>query len=607
MENYDCIIIDTGVNTFHSKFKNRNITGLGIKKNKGLFEINDDFVDLNGHGTAVYDIITRYTREAKILNINLFGEMNEIDEELLIWTLEYIANNYNCRVINLSMGLLMCNEGRRLYECCKAMADDGVIICSAYDNGGAMSYPAAYDCVLGVDSSDRRMKPFEFEFVEESPVNILAKGGNQKVVGLGDNFVLVRGSSFSCAYITAIVINMIQKERIENLDSLIKKLKKTAISVRKAFPEVNENRRIGYKITNSLLFPLNKELIDVVAFSDLLPFEIYGISDTKYSGKVNKRAGDLIKFCQHKKTQNIIIQNIEYVNWLDDFDSVIIGHCAELSSLIGKDIQYEIIEKSIKFNKKVFSLDDRADLTCLHKNNNVSFYHPCMSNIPLPQNRFGKLYQIGKPVVCVAGTNSSQGKFTLQLYLRKIFMEKGYNIGQLGTEPTSELFGMDEVYHYGYSVENYPPFEHTVMKINQLMHNIEDKNPDLILTGLQGGVIPYTNFNLSYYTNRQLELLSAILPDVVILCVNPEDDIDFIQQSIKFIESYVQTHVVACVVFPMRINESFQFFGNKREMDRKECEYIIKKFENELERFVVLNDYYGAIKVAEVIIEYLSS
>lgn len=51
------------------------------------------------------------------------------------------------------------------------------------------------------------------------------------------------------------------------------------------------------------------------------------------------------------------------------------------------------------------------------------------------------LYRISTPVLAVCGTSSKQGKFTLQLELRKRFCEMGYKVGQIGTEPNSLLLG----------------------------------------------------------------------------------------------------------------------------------------------------------------------
>ena len=45
-------------------------------------------------------------------------------------------------------------------------------------------------------------------------------------------------------------------------------------------------------------------------------------------------------------------------------------------------------------------------------------------------------------MLAIVGTSPSQGKYNLQLALRRRFLNDGYEIGQIGTEPTAQLFGM---------------------------------------------------------------------------------------------------------------------------------------------------------------------
>ena len=85
----------------------------------------------------------------------------------------------------------------------------------------------------------------------------------------------------------------------------------------------------------------------------------------------------------------------------------------------------------------------------------------------------------------ISGTGSQQGKFSLQLKLRNKFIQGGYKVGQLGTEPSSLLFGIDEVFPSGYgSVVNLSE-EEIISRVNSQMHSIEEKNPDIILVGTQ--------------------------------------------------------------------------------------------------------------------------
>ena len=48
----------------------------------------------------------------------------------------------------------------------------------------------------------------------------------------------------------------------------------------------------------------------------------------------------------------------------------------------------------------------------------------------------------------------------------------------------------------------------------------------------------------------QYELLIGTLPDAVILCVNGNDDFEYIKKSIMFIESIGKCKIIALVLFP---------------------------------------------------------
>lgn len=58
MLNYDCVIIDSGVNLLHSKLKNSKIDGISLTFGNSMnLVVGNNIQDRLGHGTAVYSII----------------------------------------------------------------------------------------------------------------------------------------------------------------------------------------------------------------------------------------------------------------------------------------------------------------------------------------------------------------------------------------------------------------------------------------------------------------------------------------------------------------------------------------------------------------------
>ena len=102
----------------------------------------------------------------------------------------------------------------------------------------------------------------------------------------------------------------------------------------------------------------------------------------------------------------------------------------------------------------------------------------------------------------VFGTSSQQGKFTLQLIIRDLLLKAGYSVGQIGSEPHSELFGMDYSFPFGYNQSIYVRDDDVILYLNSAIHSLCDEN-DIIIVGSQANTIPYDYGNLDRYMLRQ--------------------------------------------------------------------------------------------------------
>ena len=200
------------------------------------------------------------------------------------------------------------------------------------------------------------------------------------------------------------------------------------------------------------------------------------------------------------------------------------------------------------------------------------------------QNKFGKLYKIERPVLSVFGTSSEQGKFTLQLQLRKNFFNHHYNLGQLGTEPTSQLFGMDDCFPFGYNSPlrngNTDNFEYVEI-VNSMLHRIDCKEPDIIMTGCQSNITPILYSNLRNITLDQINFLMGVNPDAVVLCVNPYDHFNYIQRSIQTIEGLSYAKVLAITLYPFTFENNWAILkGKKCKLSEEQLLATRKKLEN---------------------------
>lgn len=600
----DIVVIDSGVNIHHKEFYNMKIRGFSIIKSKDdEYKIVDDFNDTLGHGTAIYYLLSHNRTGANILMIKLFDVMNiNVDINLLIYTLEYIYENINCKIIHMSFGIDYCDDIDELRNVCNKLHKKGIIIVSAYDNLGTLSYPAAFENVIGVDIGNKGPNNFGFYFIKNSPINIRFLVREQLLPFLNNEYRQVTGSSFMAPYITKYLIENYNQLSNRSLTPL--ELLENGASEIIEFPKtkVLEDK---FVINKAIVLPFNKEVHSIVSNQDLLSFEILGIFDVKYLGNVGKKVSELLPY---NKSCSMVIQDYSKIQWESDFDTVILSHVDILSNVTGMDFITYISDKCMEYGKKLYCFDDISSYFKKYTENGLQIYYPIVCKDYVCQNTFGKLRCINKPIIAVMGTTSKQGKFTLQLKLRRYFINKGYSVGQIGTEPSSLLFGFDEVYAYGYNSSVKLTGEDSIFYINQLLGHIEDKNVDIIIAGSQSQTLHYSTGNLNCYSLKNVEFLLAIEPDIVILCVNYFDTIDYIKRTINFIQSFQECQVLSIVLYPVSRNISWSVLGNNTvAIPEHELESHKEMLEKEFSiPCFILKDDIEISNLAENIIDHFS-
>ena len=507
----------------------------------------------SGHGTAIFNIInTKCSSFAEIINFRIIDIERHVEEKILIDALEYIDKYIHPDIINLSLGISKCSNLSLLYESCLKLTQKGIIIISAFDNTGSISYPAAFPNVIGVISGAHCSRIDDFEFFDDSMVNIGAKGNIQRLAWDNPSYVFLSGNSFACAHVTAKVAEMffISGKKL-SLKDVLNNFRKISLKIHSILSVTKKSKNIPFRIHNASIFPFSKEMHSLLRYEFLLDFKISDIYDTKYSSKVGTTTSHLMN---DVSINSYVIKNIDKINY-ENFDTIILGHINELSFALKNDKYIgNFIDKIIQKGKNIFSFDD---LTYYGYSVCDNVYFPSIDEEDLQPNRFGMLYRISKPVLGVFGTSSRQGKFTLQLKLRQLLLNAGYNVGQIGTEPSALLYGMDYVFPMGHNSSVYIKEYDVIRYLNYIINDLCIKNKDIILVGSQSGTIPYDIGNLAQFNISQYNFLIGTQPDAVVLCVNPYDNFDYIERTINFIESSVDCKVISLVVFPMDLHENW--------------------------------------------------
>lgn len=591
-------IIDSGVkNSIQDEHIKKCITIEESLDGNG-FIIKDGAEDHYGHGTAIFSIINKSCTNTEFYIIKIFEDNDYLEESLLLKALEYIEQFLKVNIINLSLGLPICGEKEELYKICSRLVKNGVILISAFDNSGTISYPAAFDCVIGVKSGTSCLKTTDFEYVEDSYVNLGAKGGIQRVAWTQPPYLMIGGNSFAAAHVTAMAVKFVQEgaENTKEVLDCFKSIAKKCFTARKA---VVPDQKM--KIEKAAIFPFNKEMHSLVRFRELLDFEITGIFDTKYSAKIGT---DVAHILNDSSVVSQKIQNIDEIDW-SLYDTIILGHTDELERNLGERFNKQyIIEQAVKNHVFIYSFDEIPEFT----GDDDRYFHPSVTEEQTPPMRFGMLHQHSVPVVGIFGTSSQQGKFTLQLKLRKELMSRSYNVGQIGTEPSGLLYGMDYTFPMGYNGSVYIKEDEVIRYLNDCMHRMEQQQKEIIIVGSQSGTVPYDYGNLSYYTISQYLFLLGTRPDIVYLCVNSYDESAYIERTIYFIESAIECKVCGIVVFPMKLkNDWLGIYGGKEALTTQEYRELKEVWGNEFSLPVYfLSDNTSIKQLCDDIIHILS-
>lgn len=542
-------IIDSGINFSDYFNKCKSIDGITISVVDNEVIYGKTYNDDCGHGTAVLDIFNKNIQGIyDLFIVKIFDGNFTTDSEKLFLALNYIDSFVNCNMILVSSGVrISCKKTEKLIN---KLIKRNIIIISAFDNNGAVSYPAGYEKVIGVESSHKYRKIEQFMYNTNSIVNIIGSDSSFRVKWLNGKSNIVRGNSFITAYFAAVIANYILTENSCSYEECLKYLQRIASDIKKynRVKKIRPSKHFLHSGQRAIVFPFNKEIQSIAKFEKELSIIVEGYYDTKYSGHVGEKISDIYKYIDNDK----IIHNYEDIDWKNSFDILILGHTGELCNITNVDYTDYFIKKCKENGKKIYCFDDISSRLS-EMMSKEQYFIPQITSSMFTKSTFGKQYLINLPVIGIFGTSSKQGKYTLQLMLRRELCNMGYKVAQLGTEPSGYLFSFDYVYPMGYNSTVYVKGEEAITTVNYIMHKCEQTGKDIIIVGSQSGTVPMVNYNLKYFPMKGIEFILGTQPDYVVLCVNMHDDINYIDRTIKYIESICDCKVISLCVYPEKI------------------------------------------------------
>lgn len=203
-------IIDTGIST-------RAIPADHILEGKNYLDPTLSTEDTYGHGTAVASVILEKFPQAQFIPLvsNAYnkGKLMQVDNDVFAQMIRDAIDIYNCKIINLSMGLVL--DKPSISEAVAYAEEKGVLLVASAGNdyatdGDFKYYPAGYDTVLTVGSVNKRNRKVS-EFSQRGEwVDVYSCGENVKVTTLSGKKRKEDGTSYSAARVTAYAADVLQ-------------------------------------------------------------------------------------------------------------------------------------------------------------------------------------------------------------------------------------------------------------------------------------------------------------------------------------------------------------------------------------------------------------
>ncbi|MBT3272242.1 MAG: S8 family serine peptidase [Spirochaetales bacterium] len=559
-QNIKIAIIDSGLDPEHE--------GLGtirkrvdISHELGLSRSESNLRNPVGHGTACAGIIQKIAPIAALYDIRIFDESLAADGHSLIaairWSIEHRMD-----IVNLSLGTTDVTFRDELANICRQAHEAGVILVSAEHNDGRESYPAIFSDVIGVTGGKVRGR-YGYYYRSGEKIECVARGDMQRVCWTEPRYIMVSGTSFAAPHITGIVALIRQAYPGASLEQVHEILQANAL---KGEPELlrdsdqppttafcpsseptTSSPSDFHWIQKAALYPFNKEMHALVRSIDLLDFHITGIADPPGKGLVGKDAGEALGI----QPIGVRIQPRLHAA-LDEVDTLILGYVDQLSRIGKKDLLRQSIQTALDRNCHIFSFltvpkDTYGDLYAQAEEKGLHITFPTIS---LEEAQYSIQADsshgpVDVPVLGIFGTSAQQGKFTLQLALRRHLIRLGYRVGQIGTEHHSALFGMDFSFPIGYATPLNLPVQWYVPYLDFKMREIcHQAHPDIILVGAQSGTIPYDVHEHSTHSLSSISFLLGTKPDACILVVNSIDADAYIQDTLDGIRALTKAPTI---------------------------------------------------------------
>lgn len=614
-------IIDEGIDSNHPRLEGCIITGNSIYDTSVEDENNDlhTFSDLTGHGTAIASIIHKIVPKAHLHAIRLVKHNNKISEEHLAKAIQACLVLEELKIVNISMGIAMDSPSTNLYNYCKELNDRGVhIVVAAHNFPNIKCYPAHFPFVYSVGCGLIKNR-MSYRFREYEFPKVLAKGGMQRIAWKNKGYKISSGTSYATAHFSGILAKMIDEGEFEAFETIDYGLKKHSDQNIEEYLFAQRNYNL-LESGNAHMSDTELNNVGLELFTENEVLDVDKIAVFPYSEKEIKTIIELkdnsskqiifaIDYPKSISVKSIIDHGggIDFINRLpkdkelDLFDTIVLGYfmdypvesnimfglklvhlCAQQNKnfIVFDNDVYLSISKIISTNYPAYS--GTIHFTALHKDKVAKI------------RKFKHLNNVTVPVLAYIGTGSKQGKFTGQMIIKRILKKYNYKVAHLSSEPQGIALEAAFVFPFGHNANVELKSREWTSCLDTIMRGIQHFNkPNMIITGIQGGILP-RSFHLDVGKKgnilNPLQYLLGVNPDAIICAIHPTDSVHIIKQTIQTVENYCGSNCLFYTINPFYTE--IEIVNNvavkkTKTLTRKEMKSLKEKYTSDLNLPVV--------------------
>lgn len=185
----------------------------------------DNIEDESGHGSMCLSAYLRKAPKTDISIVRILDRNRLSHSKVLLQALLSLCDS-DVNIINLSLSASSLEYKNKLEKACDKLTKQGKLIVAAYSNDDSESYPACFDCVVGV-----RGMFFDNDqtyWFDDQTKNAVANMTPKMLKSINDSYSMMGGSSVATALFSSIVAQVWADNANKTNEEIMKVLNENA-------------------------------------------------------------------------------------------------------------------------------------------------------------------------------------------------------------------------------------------------------------------------------------------------------------------------------------------------------------------------------------------